>query len=167
MERQVITHTESPEVVQYGEAATFSCYVQPAWPVRVTWLKEGKWISWKDRLYTQTKKRLRGNEPGQAQDVSQDQLVASLYVASVRRDATFTCRIETNPPEERDMTVSVRVPRVESLTAEPDESAVQYGQSLALSCVISGSNSEVSCVSARTLKTCHGSTFILGLSPFC
>lgn len=36
------------------------------------------------------------------------------------------------------------VPRVESLTAEPSRDAVEYGQSLSLTCVVSGSDSEVS-----------------------
>lgn len=75
---------------------------------QVTWLKDGRLISWRDRLYTQTKKRLRGNTEGQDQDAREDQLVASLFVASVRRDATFTCRIETNPPVEENMQVTVR-----------------------------------------------------------
>lgn len=59
-------------------------------------------------MYTQTKKRLRGNPQGQDQDARDDQLVASLFVASVRRDAAFTCRIETNPPDEQHMQVTVR-----------------------------------------------------------
>lgn len=65
-------------------------------------------ISWRDRLYTQTKKRLLGNTQGQEQGTQDDQLVASLFVASVRQNATFTCRIETNPPEEHSMQVTVR-----------------------------------------------------------
>ncbi|KAK8404553.1 hypothetical protein O3P69_007661 [Scylla paramamosain] len=142
-ERQTVVHSESPAVVQYGEAATFSCYIQPAWPVRVTWLKDGKMISWRDRLYTQTKKRLLGNTQGQEQHTQDDQLVASLFVASVRQNASFTCRIETSPPEEHSMQVTVRVPRVDSLTAEPDKDLVEYGQPLTLTCTVSGSNSEV------------------------
>lgn len=76
--------------------------------LQVTWLKDGKFISLRDRLYTQTKKRLRGNSQGQDQDPRDDQLVASLFVASVRTDATFTCRIETNPPDEQSMQIAVR-----------------------------------------------------------
>lgn len=34
-------------------------------------------------------------------------------------------------------------PRVESLTAEPNQDVVEYGQPLSLSCTISGSSSEV------------------------
>lgn len=74
----------------------------------MTWLKDGKFISSRDRLYTQTKQRLRGNPQGLDQDARDDQLVASLFVASVRSDATFTCRIETDPPAERSMQIAVR-----------------------------------------------------------
>ena len=73
----------------------------------MTWLKDGKLISLRDRLYTQTKKRLFGNVQGD-EDAREDQLMASLFVASVRSDATFTCRIETDPPKEHNMQVTVR-----------------------------------------------------------
>lgn len=82
------------------------CYID-VYP-QVTWMKDGRFISLRDRLYTQTKKRLRQNVQGQDQDASNDQLVASLFVASIRKDATFTCRIETNPPDERNMQIAVR-----------------------------------------------------------
>lgn len=74
----------------------------------MSWLKDGKFISLRDRLYTQSKKPLRGNPQAQDEASREDQLVATLFVASVRRDATFTCRIETNPPEERNMQITVR-----------------------------------------------------------
>lgn len=75
---------------------------------QVSWLKDGRFISLRDRLYTQTKKQLRGNPQAQDQDARDDQLVASLFVASIRKDATFTCRIETNPPHEQNMPITVR-----------------------------------------------------------
>lgn len=75
---------------------------------QVSWLKDGRFISLRDRLYTQTKKQLRGNPQAQDKEARDDQLLATLFVASVRRDATFTCRIETNPPDEKSMPISVR-----------------------------------------------------------
>lgn len=38
----------------------------------------------------------------------EEQLIATLSVATIRKDTNFTCRIETDPPEERSMQVTVR-----------------------------------------------------------
>ncbi|KAK8735707.1 hypothetical protein OTU49_005276, partial [Cherax quadricarinatus] len=146
-ERQVITKLEGPSEVKYGDPATFTCTISPSWPVKVTWLKDGTEIPVTDRLYTQTvETRIEPVNDSQAQSKRQEateQLLATLSVATVRMDANFTCRIETDPPEERSFWINVRVPRVVSLTSEPDKDTVQYGQSLTLTCIVSGSDSEV------------------------
>ncbi|XP_069975460.1 hemicentin-1, partial [Penaeus vannamei] len=136
-EQQVITQLSGPTEVQYGESAVFTCNVRPAWPVKVTWLKDGAEIPATTRVFTQKVQRVA------AEDGGGELLQATLTVDSVRTNKTFTCRIETEPAEERSVSVVVRVARVQSLTAEPDKDTVEYGQPLKLTCVVSGTRSEV------------------------
>ncbi|XP_047502541.1 basement membrane-specific heparan sulfate proteoglycan core protein-like [Penaeus chinensis] len=136
-EQQVITQLSGPTEVQYGESPVFTCNIKPAWPVKVTWLKNGAEIPATARVFTQKVQRVA------AEDGDGEILQATLFVDSIRDSETFTCRIETEPPEERSVHVAVRVARVQSLTAEPDKDTVEYGQPLKLTCVVSGTKSEV------------------------
>ncbi|ROT72603.1 hypothetical protein C7M84_009012, partial [Penaeus vannamei] len=108
-EQQVITQLSGPTEVQYGESAVFTCNVRPAWPVKVTWLKDGAEIPATTRVFTQKVQRVA------AEDGGGELLQATLTVDSVRTNKTFTCRIETEPAEERSVSVVVRVARVQSL----------------------------------------------------
>ncbi|XP_042205115.1 obscurin-like [Homarus americanus] len=142
-ERQVITRTDGPSHVKYGDSATFTCTISPPWPVKVTWLKDGVEIPDTDRLYTQSVRAVANRKVQEERQDAVEELLATLTVVTIRKDTNFTCHIETDPPDERTIQVTVRVPRVVSLMSEPDKDTVEYGQSLSLSCIVSGSDSEI------------------------
>ncbi|XP_068204997.1 uncharacterized protein [Palaemon carinicauda] len=140
-EKQVIRYSEGPSEVKFGKAATFYCVITPPWPVKVTWYKNGEEIDASDRFYTQNVERTT-DAVGDRQ-IQEEKLVATLAVTSVRKDSVFSCRIDSDPPDQKNMPVKVLVPRVESLTTDPDKDIVEYGQPLAITCVVSGTDSEI------------------------
>ncbi|XP_066990053.1 uncharacterized protein [Macrobrachium rosenbergii] len=140
-EKQVIRYSEGPSEVKFGNSATFFCIITPPWPVKVTWYKNGEEIDTSDRFYTQNVERT--SDPVGDRQIQEEKLVATLTVTSVRRDSVFSCRIDSDPPDQTDMPVKVLVPRVESLTTDPDKDIVEYGQPLAITCVVSGTDSEI------------------------
>lgn len=70
---------------------------------QIIWFKDGTEISRSDRLYTQSVRRVHDNN-----DTFGEHLLATLSVATLRRDTVFSCHIAADPPEEQSMQVIVQ-----------------------------------------------------------